>query len=134
MAAIAFLEPYLRSEKETEKSFDTDQLIRMLFLSALNKIDHAQKARGDGMSVEQGFYVGRTTSIVDALRDAIDMESGGQTAQDYDRVYDHIDLCLQIAVKEPESDALQQAREALSQLSACWQANACKTSWLTGTA
>jgi len=134
MASIAFLEPYVRSTEIPPQAADGDQLIQILFLSALKKIDQAQEAKRSGRQTEQGFYIGRTTSIVDALRDALDMDAGGQAAQDYDRVYDHIDLCLQIAAREPESEALAHAREALCQLSACWRANSCKTVLIKGTA
>ncbi len=136
MASIAFLEPYVRNDTHplSPQQENADQMIQLLFLSALKKIDQAATSGREGKPVEQGFYLGRATSIVDALRDALDMEEGGDKARDYDRVYEHIDVCLQVAVYDPDSGALAQARDAIGQLSAVWRANSCKTVLLKGTA
>jgi flagellar protein FliS len=134
MATIAFLEPYSRSTSDASSGTDHGDLIQALILSALRKVDQARRAHETGQPVEKGFYIGRATSVVDALRDALDMDSGGQTARDFDRVYAHIDLCLQLAVHEEALEPLDRAREAVAHLAACWRAASCRSSVLKGTA
>jgi flagellar protein FliS len=103
-------------------------------MSTLKKIEQSHRALTAGRPVEAGFYVGRATSIVDALRDALDLESGGQMARDFDSIYDHIDTCLQVAVGDAAPEALDRAREAVCRLSALWQAEHCAGALGAGTA
>jgi len=134
MATIAFLEPYLRLNEMPELVPEGADLVQALIMSVHRKIDQAEQAHVTGRLVEKGFYLGRATAVVDALRDVLDIESGGLNAQDFDRVYSHIDLCLQLSVTEEAPDTLFQAREAVCRMSACWQAASCKSSVLKGTA
>lgn len=134
MAAIAFLEPYERSTPAPKATSSNSEIIPVLILGALKKIDQARQAHLKDGSVAKGFYIGRATSIIDALRDTLDVESGGENALDYDRVYQHIDNCLLIAVEEDLVEPLEHARNAICQISACWQASNCSTSLLKGTA
>lgn len=134
MSSIAFLEPYVRSTESSSEATDKASLVQALIMSALKKIEQARQANMDGKPVQLGFYIGRATAIVDALRDALDLESGGQAAKDYDRVYEHIDLCLQIAVVEATEQTLGQAREAICHLAVCWRANRQASDLLSGTA
>lgn len=134
MSAIAFLEPYIRTTASAAEPDERSELIRALIVSALKKIEQSRQALDAERPVEAGFYIGRATAIVDALRDTLDLESGGRMARDFDRVYDHIDLCLQVAVGESAPEALDRAREAVCQLSACWQANQCTDVLGAGTA
>ena len=134
MASIALLEPYEHSTAAPEQSDYRAELAQALIMSALKKIGQAGQALETERPVEAGFYIGRATSIVDALRDALDLESGGQTARDFDCIYNHIDNCLQIAVGEAAPDALVRAREAVCQLSALWQAEQCTDGLGAGTA
>ncbi len=134
MASIALLEPYQHTATAPAQGAQRVELAQALIMSALKKIEQAQLALGGGRPVEAGFYIGRATTIVDALRDALDLEAGGQTARDVDCVYDHIDTCLQIAVAEAAPEALKQAREAVCRLSALWQAGQCSGALGAGTA
>jgi flagellar protein FliS len=134
MASIAFLEPYIRvADAPMDETF-RGELVSLLITSALKKIDQAKRAHDEARPVEKGFYLGRATAIIDALRDTLDVEAGGQSARDFDKVYEHIDLCLQVCVQDDSLEGLRQAREAICRLSACWQAAQCKTSLLKGTA
>ena len=133
MASIALLEPYQHGGATSADSGYGTDVIRALILSAQRKIEQARLALEAERPVEAGFYIGRTTSIVDALRDALDIESGGQMARDFDCIYEHIDACLQVAVCDVAPQALRQAREAVSQLSVLWQAGQCTEALGAGT-
>ena len=134
MASIAFLEPYQHSSNSPVAGDHQAQLVRALILSTQKKIEQAHLALLADRAVEAGFYIGRATAIVDALRDALNLESGGQMARDFDCIYDHVDTCLQIAVGDAAPEALAQAREAVCQLSALWQAEQCAGALGAGTA
>ncbi len=134
MTSIAFLEPYVRVDAQSNEERDQSGLVQALIMSSLKKIDQARRAFDEGRPAQMGFFIGRATAIVDALRDALDIESGGQTAKDYDQVYEHIDLCLQIAVVEATDETLAQAREAVCKLSVCWRSSRHPEEVLSGTA
>ncbi len=134
MSSITFLEPYVRSTESATDTAEQTSLVQALIMSALKKIDQAHQAHGEGKLVQLGFFIGRATAIVDALRDALDLESGGQAARDFDQVYEHIDLCLQIAVLETTVETLAQAREAVCRLSVCWRSARHPSALLSGTA
>ncbi len=134
MASIALLEPYEHTATAPEQNDHRAELVRALIMSALKKIDQSSQALKAERQVEAGFYIGRATAIVDAMRDALDMNSGGEMARDFDCIYDHIDTCLQIAVGEAAPEALARAREAVCQLSALWQAEQCTHVLGAGTA
>jgi len=134
MASIALLEPYEHSSSAPTADSRRVEMVQVLIMSGLKKIDQAHKALVGDRPVEAGFYIGRATSIVDAMRDVLDMDSGGQMAKDFDSIYDHIDTCLQIAVGEAAPEALSRAREAVCQLSALWQAEQCTDALGAGTA
>jgi flagellar protein FliS len=122
MATIAFLEPYLRGDAAVAAPASHADVVPVLFMSLLRKIEQARRAQDNDRPVEKGFYLGRATAIVDALRDALDLGEGGQLATDLDRIYGHIDLCLQISVGEAAVDPLDLARQAIRQLFTCWPA------------
>jgi flagellin-specific chaperone FliS len=129
------MEPYARVDIDKSPRASQVEIVQVLIVSALHKIDEARSAHQAGRPVEKGFYLGRATVVVDTLRDALDVEGGGTMAQDFDRVYEHIDLCLQLAVTEPDAETpLASARDAISQLSACWHAANVPPSLLKGTA
>jgi flagellar protein FliS len=134
MASIALLEPYEHTTVAQERADHRSVLIRALIMSALKKIDQSAQALAHERPVEAGFYIGRATSIVDALRDALDLEQGGQVARDFDSIYDHVDTCLQVAVGDAAPEALAKAREAVCQLSALWQADQYSDALGAGTA
>jgi len=134
MSSIVFLEPYVRTTETTTDSNEKANLVQALIMSALKKIDQARHAHEEGKPVQAGFFIGRATAIVDALRDALDLEIGGQTARDFDQVYEHIDLCLQFAVLEATGETLAQARESICRLSVCWRSARHASTLLSGTA
>ena len=134
MASIAFLEPYEHATVSPIPGDRRAELVWALIMSGLKKIEQAHQAFEGGRPVEAGFYIGRATSIVDALRDALDLQAGGQKARDMDNIYEHIDTCLQIAVGDAAPEVLLKAREAVCRLSALWQAGQCDDALGSGTA
>lgn len=134
MATIAFLEPYLPFADSPRPASAGLDLVQMLLMSALDKLDRAFQAHEAGRWVEKGFYLGRAAGVVEALREALDLESGGQTAQALERAHRHLAQALRLAALEDVPEALDQARDGIRQLSAGWQAALYRTSPLKGTA
>lgn len=133
MTTIAFLEPVPFADPARQAKVGLD-LVQMLLMSALDKLDRARQAHEAERLVEKGFYLGRAAGVVEALREALDLESGGQTAQALERAQQRLVRALQLAALEDAPEGLAQAREGVLQLSAGWQAAICKTSLLKGTA
>ncbi len=129
MAVIAFLNPYLRTEDPPESPESSSDLVQILILSALQKLEQARMAHDSGRWVEKGFYLGRASGIVDALHDVLQLESAGPSARELGRIYNQIPLYIQTATLEENQGAVARAREAICRLSACWQAQSCRTAY-----
>lgn len=120
MANKALLQTYLRQRLPVGESASIQDMTPILMLGLLKKIDQAREALHKGSAMEAGLYMGRATAILDQLRDDLDIESGGQPARDYDRLYGLIDECLQRAVQAEPTHFLDMAEEFVLKVSDWW--------------
>lgn len=120
MANRELLQTYLRHNIPPGESASTQDMTPVLMLGLLKKIDQARAALQQHKPMEAGLYMGRATAILDLLRDDLDIESGGQVARDYDRLYGLIDECLQRAVQAEPAHFLNMAEEFSLKLSDWW--------------
>lgn len=113
----AILKAYPAADNAENPLDNRQDVIRLLLNGILAKIDAARDAEQRGALVEKGFYLGRATGIVDALRNMLDTRKGDQTALDLDTVYNHVDLCLQAATGSNSDHYLDEAAEIIENLS-----------------
>lgn len=95
--------------------------VLLLMESAIEKISLARHHCYQQQSVEQGFFIGRATAVVDALRERLDFSHGQQAAQEFDKLYAHVDQCLQTAVTTGNVAPLDEALRWLEQVHDIWQ-------------
>ena len=118
--AIYGLNSYQRNEiRDHQLNSDPHQLVLLLMENAISKLSKAKQCENLGKLAEKGFLIGRTTAIVDGLRDRLDM-SMGETAFDFDEFYNEIDISLETAVVEQGTETLEQVITALSEIKEIW--------------
>lgn len=66
------------------------QMITMLLQGALNRIDSAIIALSDGEQQEADALIAKTIAIVDALKENLDKDKGGDIASNLDLLYEYV--------------------------------------------
>lgn len=120
MANAQLLESYTRYTDPQTEAQPISQSTPMLLLGALYKIEQAREAHLQLNDAARGFYIGRATAIIDALRDGLDIENNASTARHYEEFYGLIDECLQKAVEGNPEKWLLMAQDAISRASDFW--------------
>ena len=118
----AVLKDYQRPEEgDLSSLMGKDEVVKMLVEGAIEKMELAVQATADGEMVLKGFLLGRTTGIIDGLRNMLDLNFGGQQVHDLETIYSHIDLCLQAATDPANHGYLLEALELMRGMAAAWQ-------------
>ena len=76
-------------------SASPEKVVVLLYDGAIKQLSRAQAGLADRSSSQSesvGIALGKAMAIVGELRSCLDMERGGQIAQDLDRLYDY---CLE---------------------------------------
>ena len=118
--AIYGLNSYQRNEvRDHQLNSDPHQLVLLLMENAISKLSKAIQCDNLGKLTEKGFLIGRTTAIIDGLRDRIDL-SLGENAFDFDNFYNEIDIALENAVVEDGTERLTEVIAALTEIKEIW--------------
>jgi flagellar protein FliS len=98
------------------------RLIQMLVEGALEKI-RAAKGLIDRRDIpEKVRHINWALTIVDGLRQSLDMENGGQIAQNLDALYDYMQRRLIIANLENNPKILDEVASLLLEIKTAWDA------------
>ena len=117
----AVLTEYTRTEENGSGLMGKDDVVKMLVEGAIDKMEQAVKAEEDGEMILKGFLLGRTTGIIDGLRNMLDLNFGGEEVHDLDTIYHHIDLCLQAATDSSNHGYLLEALDLMQGMASAWQ-------------
>ncbi len=98
-----------------------DEAVKMLVAGAVEKMQQAVQAHLDNELILKGFLLGRTTGIIDGLRNMLDLNFGGQQAFDLETIYSHVDLCLQAATDPANHAYLEEALELMQGMASAWE-------------
>lgn len=96
-----------------------NHLITLLLESAIEKVSFAINSHNEQQWTKKGFYIGRTTIIVDSLNNRLDL-SMGEIANDFELFYAKIDESLQTAVMDDTVAPLEEVQDALVQIRNLW--------------
>lgn len=110
------LKEYEKMEDRYEIPPSNQEALMMLINGVTDKIESALDADARGELTEKGFYLGRATGIIDALRNMLNPATDDQTAKDLDVIYNHVDLCLQAATSPENNAYLHEAMEIMENL------------------
>lgn len=115
------LKQYRQLGLESEiDSASPHKLIQLLFAAALNRIAVAQGAIERGDIPLKGSQIGKALGIVSGLRSCVDLEVGGELAQNLDGLYEYIGLRLLKASSANDLEALAEAANLLKTLKSGW--------------
>ena len=97
------------------------RLIEMLMDGALEKIAFAKGFMERGNISEKGGHISWAISIVDGLRASLDLETGGEIAQNLDDLYDYMTRRLARANVENNPDILDEVTSLMASVKSSWQ-------------
>ncbi|WP_085248172.1 flagellar export chaperone FliS [Gilliamella mensalis] len=98
------------------------QLIVLLFDGALNAIKLARLYIQKGNIVGKGNAISKAINIVDnGLKSCLDLEKGGEIAENLDRLYQYISQQLVLANLHNDQEKLQTCFDLLNNIAESWR-------------
>jgi flagellar protein FliS len=98
------------------------QLIQMLFDGGLTRIAQARGAIERGWVAEKGELIGKAIGIVGGLRAALDLEKGGDIAQNLNSLYEYMTTKLSEANQKDDVACLDEVATLLREIKTGWDA------------
>ena len=98
------------------------RLIQLLMDGALEKIQVAKGVMGRRDIPEKVRQINWALSIIDGLRQSLDMEKGGEIAQNLDALYDYIQRRIVVANMENDPRILDEVSSLLAEIKTAWDA------------
>ncbi len=102
------------------ESASPHRLIQMLMVGALEKINTAKGYMDRGEVSLKGGNISWAISIIDGLRASLDLNTGGEIAQNLDDLYDYMTRRLARANVEDDADILDEVASLLRSIKAAW--------------
>ncbi|MGP3792085.1 flagellar export chaperone FliS [Pseudomonas sp. B392_1p] len=96
------------------------RLIQMLLAGALDRIAQAQGAMSRDQIELKGMLIGKAIDIVGGLREGLNLETGGELAANYDRLYDYMSRRLIEANRKNDAKILDEVASLLREIKAGW--------------
>lgn len=115
------LDEYRRNhESEQHLQQNPEKTILLLLQGAVDKGNLAKVCQQSNALVEKGFHLGRMTTILDALRDRLNLTKNTPIAYDLEELYRYADQSIQEAVFEKDTFYLDSAIDILTELRDAW--------------
>ncbi|MDX1351676.1 MAG: flagellar protein FliS [Thiomicrorhabdus sp.] len=115
------LEEYHRNqEAEKQLAENPRKTVLLLLQGAVDKGNLAKVCHQSHALVEKGFHLGRMTTILDALRDRLNLTKDTPLAFDLEELYRYADQSIQEAVFEKDTFYLDSSIEILTELRDAW--------------
>lgn len=108
--------------KAAVESADPHTLVKMLIDGALERINIAKLNISQGDIVHKGENISRAISIIDGLKVSLDMDNGGEIAQNLAALYDYMQRKLLEANAHNKSENLDEVLSLINEIKAGWQA------------
>jgi len=116
------LKSYSALEVTTVESASPQQLIIMLYDGALKSVFAAKAAIARGDVAARGAALSKAISIIDeGLRAALNLQSGGEIAQNLMALYDYISTRLLHANVKADVQSVDEAARLLGELKQAWE-------------
>ena len=102
------------------ESASPHRLIQMLMAGALEKIAIAKGYMERQEIAKKGSHISWAISIIDGLRASLNLEQGGEIAQNLDDLYDYMTRRLARANVENNTDLLDEVASLLRTIKGAW--------------
>lgn len=112
---------HVRAHAHTEGA-SPHRLIQILIDGALEKIRSAKGMIERRDIPEKIRHINWTLSIIDGLRQSLDMEKGGEIAQNLDALYDYMQRRLVVANMENDPRIMDEIASLLNEIKSAWDA------------
>jgi flagellar protein FliS len=111
----------VRAHAQTEGA-SPHRLIQILMEGALEKI-HSAKGFMERRDIpEKVRHIDWALSIIDGLRQSLDLDKGGEIAKNLESLYDYIQRRIVIANMENNPQILEEAASLLVEIKSAWDA------------
>ena len=102
------------------ESASSHRLIQMLLDGALSKISIAGGHMKRGEIPEKGAHISWAISIIEGLRSSLNRESGGELAENLDRLYEYMLRQLVVANLRNDPAVLDEVHGLLAEIRSGW--------------
>lgn len=117
------LDQYSQNAVQTRiESASPHRLIQMLLEGALGKIAAAKGHMDRGEIQPKGEQIGSAISILEGLKSSLDMEKGGEIAQNLEDLYIYMERRLIEANRINDTALLDEVSDLLKQIKEAWDA------------
>jgi flagellar protein FliS len=123
MSKVRGVEAYAKVGIESQVlSASPHQLINLLFVNAESKIRAAMLHLQANNIAARGEAISKAISIIQGgLQAALDLETGGEVADNLYRLYDFVIRQLMEANREQSAEKLEKASEILEMIASSWR-------------
>lgn len=121
MNAMAALRQYQNVNTQSQlHDASPHRLIQMLMEGGLGRIAQAKGAMERGQYAQKGMLIAKTMGIIGGLREALNLEVGGELAQSYANLYDYMNRRLVEANRSNEAEILDEVSGLLRTIKEGW--------------
>lgn len=101
---------------------DPHRLIEMLLEGGLTRLAQARGAMQRNQVALKGELLGKAIDIIGGLRQALDVEKGGELAENLDRLYEYMTTRLMEANLKNDTAIVEEVSELLREVKSGWGA------------
>ncbi len=114
------LNAYRQTSNQAAHYADPHRLVQMLMEGFLTRVAGAKGAMARGETARKGTEIGKAISIVDGLRASLDMQRGGELAENLSGLYEYMQGRLLEANLHDDADKLEEAARLMREIKAGW--------------
>ncbi|MDH5230115.1 MAG: flagellar export chaperone FliS [Gammaproteobacteria bacterium] len=116
------LQQYTSASKQAEVAYASPHtLILLLMEGALEKIAVAKGCMQRQEIAEKGSMIGWAISIIDGLRMSLDMDAGGEIAENLDNLYDYMTRQLVLGHARNDEAKLDEVAGLMKTIKSGWE-------------
>lgn len=108
--------------QERSSELTSHQVISLLMGGALERVTQAKKAVADGNREDKDILFAKVVAIINGLRASLNMDDGGDIAENLDALYEYIVNRLDVDSEENEIAALNEVGRLMLKLKSGWDA------------
>ncbi|TNF33533.1 MAG: flagellar export chaperone FliS [Gammaproteobacteria bacterium] len=101
---------------------DPHTLVKMLIDGAIERINSAKFFMQEGNVAQKGESISRAISIIDGLKTSLDMQQGGEIAQNLASLYDYMQRQLLQANLKNKAENLDEVLSLMNEIRSGWTA------------